>query len=149
MIIISHRGNIDGSKPECENNPTYIQQALDQGFDVEVDVWYVDGKFFLGHDAPTYLVEPSWFQGKALWCHAKNREALEEMIVSSYGITCFWHETDKMTLTSDGFLWMYPGNHSRLGITVWLGKPEGDIPQMRGVCTDYAKEWRTHVNTTT
>ena len=145
MKIISHRGNLDGRKPECENNPTYIQQALDLGFDVEVDVWYVDGQFFLGHDAPTYFVDPWWFRGKSLWCHAKNKEALEEMIVSSYGITCFWHETDKMTLTSDGLLWMYPDNHSRLGVTVWLGKPEGDIPQMWGVCTDYAKEWRTHV----
>jgi len=142
MTIISHRGNLDGRNPNCENNPTYIQQALDRGYDVEVDVWYVDDQFFLGHDAPTYLVEPSWFQGKPLWCHAKNQEAFEEMIVCSYGITCFWHEADKMTLTSDGFLWMYPGNHSRLGVTVCLGKPEGDIPEMWGVCTDYPLLWK-------
>ena len=136
MKIISHRGNLDGRKPECENNPTYIQQALDQGFDVEVDVWYVDGQFFLGHDAPTYLVDPWWFAGKPLWCHAKNIEALEEMIVSQ-GITCFWHETDRTTITSDGILWMYPGNYSRLGVTVCLGKPEGEIPNVWGICTDY------------
>jgi hypothetical protein len=46
MVVISHRGNIDGSKSECENNPTYIQQALDQGFEVEVDVpegFHLDG----------------------------------------------------------------------------------------------------------
>ena len=29
MILISHRGNINGSKPEMENKPEYIQQALD------------------------------------------------------------------------------------------------------------------------
>lgn len=144
MKIISHRGNLDGRKPECENNPTYIQQALDLGFDVEVDVWYVDGQFFLGHDAPTYLVDPWWFHGKSLWCHAKNKEALEEMIVAD-GITCFWHETDRMALTSNGFPWMYPGNYSRLGVTVWLGTPEETIPYMWGVCTDYPREWRTNV----
>jgi len=142
MKIISHRGNLDGRKPDCENNPTYVQHALDLGFEVEVDVWYVDGRFFLGHDTPIYLVEPSWFQGKALWCHAKNREALEEMIVSPYGITCFWHETDKMTLTSNGFLWMYPGNYSHIGVTVWLGTSEETIPNMWGVCTDYPIIWR-------
>lgn len=144
MIIISHRGNLDGSKPECENNPTYIQRALDRGFDVEVDVWHLDGKFLLGHDAPTYPVDRYWFRGKPLWCHAKNQEALEKMLVMPEGITCFWHEIDKMTLTSDGFLWMYPENHSHLGITVWLGKPEGDIPQMCGVCTDYPVSWKTY-----
>jgi hypothetical protein len=141
MKIISHRGNLDGRKPDCENNPIYIQQALDLGFDVEVDVWYVDGEFFLGHDAPTYRVDPWWFSGKALWCHAKNQKALEEMIVSE-DITCFWHESDKMTVTSNGLMWMYPGNHSRLGITVCLGKPYEIVPDMWGVCTDHPISWR-------
>jgi len=141
MKIISHRGNLDGRKPDCENNPIYIQQALDLGFDVEVDVWYVDGEFFLGHDAPTYRVDPRWFSGKALWCHAKNQKALEEMIVSE-DITCFWHESDKMTVTSNGLMWMYPGNHSRLGITVCLGKPYEIVPDMWGVCTDHPVSWR-------
>jgi hypothetical protein len=141
MKIISHRGNLYGRKPECENNPIYIQQALDLGFDVEVDVWYVDGEFFLGHDAPTYRVDPWWFSGKALWCHAKNQKALEEMIVSE-DITCFWHESDKMTVTSNGLMWMYPGNHSRLGITVCLGKPYEIVPDMWGVCTDHPVSWR-------
>jgi hypothetical protein len=141
MKIISHRGNLDGRKPDCENNPIYIQQALDLGFDVEVDVWYVDGEFFLGHDAPTYRVDPWWFSGKDLWCHAKNQKALEEMIVSE-DITCFWHESDKMTVTSNGLMWMYPGNHSRLGITVCLGKPYEIVPDMWGVCTDHPVSWR-------
>ena len=49
--IISHRGNLIGVKPECENNPTYIDQAIAEGFDVEIDVWFIDGEFFLGHDS--------------------------------------------------------------------------------------------------
>ena len=31
MILISHRGNVYGPKPELENNPRYIQSALDAG----------------------------------------------------------------------------------------------------------------------
>ena len=42
-----------------------------------------------------------------------------------------------MTLTSDGFLWMYPGNYSRTGVTVCLGEPEQNISNAWGICTDY------------
>ena len=28
MILISHRGNVDGKKPHLENNPDYINNAL-------------------------------------------------------------------------------------------------------------------------
>ena len=30
MILISHRGNINGKIPELENNPKYLQEALDK-----------------------------------------------------------------------------------------------------------------------
>ena len=36
MRYISHRGNLDGKNTEHENNPNYIQKALDIGFDVEL-----------------------------------------------------------------------------------------------------------------
>jgi len=139
MKIISHRGNIDGKNPNKENKPTYIQKALNLGFDVEIDVWYVDGKFFLGHDAPMYHVDLFWLSGKSLWCHTKNQQAFEKLLNSN--ITCFWHETDKMTLTSNGLLWMYYGNYSELGVTVCLDKPGNNIPNMWGVCTDYPNDW--------
>ena len=53
MILISHRGNIMGPNPEQENHPDYIREALNIGYDVEIDVWYTD-KFMLGHDKPQY-----------------------------------------------------------------------------------------------
>ena len=43
-ILISHRGNIDGEFHELENNPTYIESAIKLGYDVEIDVWYINGK---------------------------------------------------------------------------------------------------------
>jgi hypothetical protein len=142
MKIISHRGNLDGRKPECENNPTYIQQALDLGFDVEIDVWFVDGEFFLGHDSAIYHVESSWILGRAasLWCHAKNIEAMEQLLLMD-DVICFWHETDKMTLTSSGILWMYPGNYNHKAITVELDEPK-NIPKVWGICTDYPSLWK-------
>jgi len=38
MYYISHRGNLSGSQPEFENKPAYIVEALNKGFDVEIDV---------------------------------------------------------------------------------------------------------------
>ena len=37
MILISHRGNINGCNFEKENTHEYIQQAIDAGFHVEID----------------------------------------------------------------------------------------------------------------
>ena len=56
MIIISHRGNIEGPNSDCENHPAYIVKALEQGFDVEIDLWKTD-RLYLGHSKPTYEVE--------------------------------------------------------------------------------------------
>ena len=50
MIYISHRGNIDGKKPHLENSQSYIDEAIELGYDVEVDLWHVDGNFFLGYE---------------------------------------------------------------------------------------------------
>jgi hypothetical protein len=53
MILISHRGNINGKQPNKENHSLYIFEAIKQGFQVEIDVWFIDGKFKLGHDEST------------------------------------------------------------------------------------------------
>jgi len=50
MILISHRGNIDGKQEGKENKPSYIAEAINRGFDCEVDIWFTDGKFVLGYD---------------------------------------------------------------------------------------------------
>jgi glycerophosphoryl diester phosphodiesterase len=80
MKLIAHRGNINGPDPSKENTLEYIEQAIAQGFDVEVDVRYspLDSKLYLGHDGPDHKVDWFWF-GKYrdnLWIHCKNIEAL-------------------------------------------------------------------------
>ena len=61
MILISHRGNLNG-KTDDENKPKYIEQALNQGFDVEIDVWYIDNQFWLGHDKPQYKISEGFLE---------------------------------------------------------------------------------------
>jgi hypothetical protein len=47
MIYISHRGNINGKNIERENSPEYILETLNKGYDVEVDIWIINNKWFL------------------------------------------------------------------------------------------------------
>ena len=90
MILISHRGNINGKHVEDENSPNHINNAIEKGYSVEVDVWYKNG-FYLGHDNPTYKIDVNFLQQEKIWCHAKNLEALSKMNKYS-NIHYFWHQ---------------------------------------------------------
>jgi len=57
MFYISHRGNLNGKNQELENKPSYIFDALEKNFEVEVDIWFNEGKFYLGHDEPKDLID--------------------------------------------------------------------------------------------
>ena len=106
--FISHRGNIDGRVVNSENSPDYISFALDKGYEVEIDVWFVDDSYYLGHDEPLYLVKESFLENEKFWCHAKNEESFFRMLQNP-NIHCFWHQNDDYTLTSKGIPWVYPG----------------------------------------
>ena len=56
MNLISHRGNLVGPMPNLENNPSYISDAINTGFDVEIDLWFNSNGLYLGHDLPTYQI---------------------------------------------------------------------------------------------
>lgn len=142
MKIISHRGNLNGRIPDQENHPLYVQAAIDAGYEVEIDVWYMEEKFYLGHDEPLYFVDDSWLKHRSslLWCHAKNEQALDQML--RLGIHCFWHESDRFTLTSRSIPWCFPNNYQSKGVTVVFG-PDINIRDVFGVCTDYPLLWNT------
>ncbi len=139
MILISHRGNLNG-KTDDENKPKYIEKALSQGFDVEVDVWYDNNQFWLGHDKPQYKVSEEFLEHPSLWCHAKNIQALYVMD-KNYHIHCFWHQEDDVTLTSRGFFWTYPGKElTKKSIAVLPQKIDKTL-DCYGVCTDEVLRW--------
>jgi len=141
MKFISHRGNLKGRNVEKENSPDYISKALDLGFDVEVDVWFSDGKFFLGHDKPEYPVEISFISDERLWCHAKNLDSLLEMLKKK--IHCFWHETDKFTMTSKNIIWAYPTQEIIHGCVAVLPELHNqDISRCYGICSDFILNYK-------
>ena len=145
MILISHRGNLRGRIPKYENNPSYIEKALKEGFDVEIDVWYKDNEWYLGHDEPTYHINMNWLRNKKLWCHAKNIEALNKMLKED--IHCFWHQEDDVTLTSKGYIWTYPGKLLTDKSICVLLKKNSKIPKkVLGICSDYVVTYKNKSN---
>ena len=141
MILISHRGNIDGKNPERENDPLYITKAIQRGFDVEVDVWYKNGDLYLGHDKPQYrMPDLDFFKDGKLWCHAKNIEALHFML--NEDIHCFWHQGDDVTLTSKGYMWTYPGKQlTEKSICVKPELSDKKLKKVMGICSDFIERY--------
>lgn len=107
--LIAHRGNVYGKNINRENSPDYIIEALNLGFDVEIDVWVIGDQVYLGHDSPEYKIEKEFLFNNRFWCHAKNYSALIMMIKYKDLIHCFSHNSDDYILTSRGIIWAYTG----------------------------------------
>ena len=141
MIYISHRGNLEGKSEKDENNPGYILNAVDKGFDVEIDVWFKNDNFYLGHDDPIFKVDKEFLGRDQFWCHAKNHEALYEM--SKINCHYFWHQEDDYTLTSKGVLWVYPGKKlTKNSICVLPELSNYKIFDCLGICSDFIKRYK-------
>lgn len=140
MIIISHRGNLNGVDSSSENKPDFIVQTLDLGFDVEVDLRLHNDKLYLGHDEPDYRVDLNFLKQSGVWVHAKNKEVIP-LLRNEKDIHWFWHETDQLTLTSRGYVWCFPGHEIEGGIMVDHGQDVQPEINIAGVCTDDPIMW--------
>jgi hypothetical protein len=145
MILISHRGNINGPKKNLENNPSYIQKAIDLGYQVEIDIWRVNDSFFLGHESPEFPINIEWIRERSeyLWCHCKDMSSIEYFSRKDDNIRFFWHENDKITLTSKGDIWAFPGNQPiRDSISVLPEIHNENISESKGICSDFLSKYR-------
>jgi hypothetical protein len=146
LIFISHRGNLNGPNPDRENHPDYVRSAITSGYDVEIDVWKKGKDFYLGHDEPQYQVNWKFLTNPSLWCHAKDIDALREMM--SIGAHCFFHQNDDFVLTSRGFIWTYPGNQTTpLSICVMPETEDIEHISMNcyGICSDFISKYRKRI----
>jgi len=159
--LIAHRGNYNGPN-ERENSPDYINEALEKGYYVEVDLWgfpegveCYDG-LWLGHDGPQYSISIEYLLNRKdkLYVHAKNIYALGQLL--NHDFNCFFHDADDATLTSKGEIWTYPGRSLVPGKSIVV-LPEWNDPlwvheqadhkylqltlgDAVGVCSDYLPE---------
>ena len=141
MKFITHRGNIDGPNPEWENDPSRIEDVLNKGYDVEIDVWKIGSKLFLGHDGPQFPIDYGFIKNESLLCHAKNLEALEYMLKMD-DVHCFWHQEDHYTITSNGYIVSYPG-YAVTPKTICMRPEAQSYTQLYGsayaICSDYVE----------
>jgi len=142
MLLIAHRGNISGPNPVRENSPDYINEALDLGYDVEVDVWYMHNQLYLGHNPPQYDISIDYLKNEHLWCHCKNVNALRHLLDND--IHCFFHKGDDVTLTSRGIIWTFP--KKKLVENSVCVMPEygydGDLDKCMGICSDHIRDYK-------
>jgi len=137
MKIIAHRGNLHGPDPSNENKPKTIMKALALGLDCEIDVWYIRGKYYLGHDFPETPVSYEFldFFCEHLWIHCKHLDALLQL---KDEFNCFYHDKDIYTLTSKGYIWgnINSPTHSQV-VQVMPEKGGTFSPDCYAICTDY------------
>lgn len=147
MKLISHRGNMIGPNPNRENTPSYIDIAISSGFDVEVDINYTNGKFYLGHDTPDYEISETWMRKRRdkIWFHCKNVEAaskLGELSEVSGDYKFFCHTADAFVLTSTDHIWVHDLTMKLDNRCIIPLLDDNDVKSYNGnviygVCTDY------------
>ena len=156
MILISHRGNLQGPNKSRENSTSQIDLVLSLGLDCEIDVWIINKEIFLGHDSPMEMVSLEWLIARSsrLWIHCKNLDSLEFFVNSSLSLNYFWHQNDDYTLTSRGFIWAFPGKP--LSSSSILVLPELEMDTSRdylefnqcsfiGICSDYVQKIKVRI----
>lgn len=143
MILISHRGNLNGRNAEEENRPDTIMKALDLGLQVEIDVWLHNNDLYLGHDEPTHKTSIDFISQPNIWVHAKNKLVIP-VLKKNKNVHWFWHENDKVALTSKGYVWCFPGHEVECGIAVDAGQT---IKNCLGICSDNILAWSDHGRT--
>ena len=110
LKFIAHRAVIDGDYTNA-NKPETAKNLLEMHpeYEYEIDVWYVDGGYWLGHDEPQYEVFPEDYDildNIKSWKHAKNIDALVEMN-NNFSGNILWHESDSVVYTNSGYLWVH------------------------------------------
>lgn len=147
MKLIAHRGLINGPNQDIENHPDQVESTIGQGFDCEVDLWFEDSRFYLGHDTPQYPIDKDFLikHKKHLWIHAKNLTALYWLTTTKDFFNYFWHQEDDFVVTSKGFIWTYPGK--ALTDRSVMVMPEWNNPELHninkicyGICSDFVSK---------
>ncbi len=142
MLIIAHRGNLNGPDKTTENTPEQILLCLSKGFHCEIDVWLINDKLLLGHDEPEHETNITFILQNAnkLWCHCKHLESFQYLLKFKE-INCFYHTDEDYILTSHLYIWTYPGkpvpNDNAIVVMPEWNKDIKYNKNIAGICTDY------------
>lgn len=142
MLIISHRGNLDGPSTPVENKIEQIELCISKKIPVEIDVWYTKKGLFLGHDYPEDSIHLDFLYDRShsLWIHCKNAESYD-YLTDFKNLNVFFHQTDDYTLTSKGDIWTFPKRPVVSKSIIVCQSEEETLSNLkkniRGICTDF------------
>ncbi len=152
-IYIAHRGSYKGANPERENTLPYILEAIDQGFDCEIDVWLDQKRLKLGHDEPKEIIdiEILTMYADKLWVHVKNIECFQYLYDHFKNrLNFFHHSADDFALTSKGYFWHHssftewtPRSVIVMPELVNLRPQDADKFNVAGICSDRVEKYRS------
>lgn len=170
MIIISHRGNLDGPNIFTENSPEQIYKVLKLGFSVEIDVHlttvnFTDVFLNLGHDYGECYFKVDDFLERydkyQIFIHAKTFNTylfLKSILKHAY---VFYHTNEAIVpIFNSHLFWLYPGKENELNflinsisdcICVLPETWNKNIKQWAnrkpwGICTDYPQRLKDSLN---
>lgn len=139
-LIIRHRNRYSGPSKD-DNNPYFINSAILEGWDVEIDLRYYRGQLYLGHDKPEYKINFDFLtqHKERLWIHAKTIESFEFLTQTCCSLNYFFHDEDDYTLTSKKFIWCHPRVKyvPQNGIMLDFSQTPNYDAKIYGICVDY------------
>jgi hypothetical protein len=107
MLLIANRGNLFGRNLERENSPDYLNEAINQGYHVMVDAWWVEGCFWFGKNRPTHKpigggIDWLTHAVNSVWIRAKSAETFVR--AHDLGLNVFWQQSDMYAYSTWGHL---------------------------------------------
>ena len=125
-------------------------EALSHGcYDVEIDVWFINGEWWLGHDKAQYKTTLAFLHTPNLWIHAKSLEALTELCKYKDTLQFFSHDSDPVVLTSKSIPWVFPGKPINSSCVIVMPEyvrgayTDSELKECYGICSDYISEYYT------
>jgi hypothetical protein len=151
-FYISHRGNINGKNLNSENNPDYVDTTIQLSYHVEIDVWKIKNKLYLGHDEPQYNILLNWLieRSNRLWIHCKNEDSLF-YLYDFKELNVFYHTNDEFTFSSKNIILINPYFNTKYKNGI-LMMPEytkyslNEIFKFKGIITDDIHKYENNSN---
>jgi hypothetical protein len=146
MLLISNKGNITGPNVLLENTPEYIDFAIQQGYNVKIDFWYHNNKFFLGTNRPKTQIDWDWLTNikrlEYLWINCMDTQTFSFLLENGPSLNFFYNKSDNITITSKGIPW---SNITNQYTSNTITCNDTNIDKVVGVCSDWVSKWSKQI----